>query len=97
MSRYLRDPRVRVLLAVGVLALMLLLSWHLIAMGIPGMAMMLGLCIAVLAAAAALLLPPAWIAVLASTAAWGPAGRPRRARVEPLGRHPPDDGIRLRS
>lgn len=95
MSRALRDPRIRLLLAVVIVVLALALSWHLVAMGLHGMAMMLGLCVAVLAVVAFLLpgsltVPTVWLARPA------PVERPRGERVEPLGRHPPDEGIRLR-
>jgi hypothetical protein len=95
MFRALRDPRVRVLLAVAVVALACALSLHLVAMGLHGMAMMLGLCLAVLGWVAVLVDPrgPMSPIVVGSTPV--PVA-PRRDRIEPIGRHPPDEGIRLR-
>jgi hypothetical protein len=95
MSRVLRDPRIRLLVVALIVILMLALSWHLVAMGLHGTAMMLGLCVSILAAVV-LLLPGG----LLGRAVWlplpAPLQRPRGLRVEPLGRHPPDEGVLLR-
>lgn len=96
MTRALRDPRVRVLLVVAVVALAFALSLHLVVMGFHGMAMMLGLCLAVLAWTAVLLTPERPVAAMVMGRRDPPIDRPRRERVEPIGRHPPDEGIRLR-
>jgi hypothetical protein len=91
MSRVLRDPRIRLLVVALIVILMLALSWHLVAMGLHGTAMMLGLCVSILAAVVLLLLGRAvWLPLPA------PLERPRGLRVEPLGRHPPDEGVLLR-
>ena len=96
MNRALRDSRVRILVAAAVLVLALLLSWHLVAMGIHGMAMMLGLCLVVLVAAGVPLFPGGPALVIGPPAILAPLETPRGERVEPPGRHPPDEGIRLR-
>jgi len=79
-----------------VLALALLLSWHLVGMGIHGMAMMLGLCLVVLVAAGVLFIPGGLVLPIGPPATLAPLETPPCDRVEPLGRHPPDEGIRLR-
>lgn len=91
----IRDPRLRLVLLLVVVAVVLLLSWHLVAAGIHGMAMMLGLCVAFLAIAAVLLIPSRPVMALASVSP-APIDRRRIDRIEPVGRHPPDEGIRLR-
>lgn len=95
MSRALRDPRIRLLVAAVFVILALALSWHLVALGLHGMAMMMGLCVAVLAVVT--LFVPGRLEV---RTVWlppsAPLARPLAGRVEPVGRHPPDEGIRLR-
>jgi hypothetical protein len=95
MSRALREPRIRVLAAAVIVLLVLALSWHLVAMGMHGIAMMLGFCVAVLALVV-LPLPGGPVARAVSSPTLVSAERPRGERIDPLGRHPPDDGIRLR-
>ncbi|MGH2581057.1 MAG: hypothetical protein ACRDHK_07270 [Actinomycetota bacterium] len=97
MPRAIRDPRLRLVLLLVVVALALLLSWHLLAAGgIHGMAMMLGLCVAFLAVATALLIPGRPVIAVATVSPSPTVDPTRRERIEPIGRHPPDEGIRLR-
>lgn len=96
MNRAIRVPRLRLLLLVVVVALAFLVSWHLVAPGIHGMAMMLGVCMAFVAAAAALLTPETAMFVIASVASVPTGDRMGRERIEPIGRHPPDEGMPLR-
>lgn len=96
MHRALRDPRARILVAAAVLVLAVLLSWHLVAMGIHGMAMMLGLCLAIPVAAGVLLFPGRPVLELGPSSPLAPIEPSKVRRIEPIGRHPPDDGIRLR-
>jgi hypothetical protein len=96
MSRALRDPRIRWLVAGVIVLLGVALSWHLVAMGLHGMAMMLGLCLAVVAAAMIFLPGQPVITVIPLFFPTRPLERPSAERVEPPGRHPPDEGIRLR-
>ena len=95
MSRALRDPRIRLLAAALIMLLVLVLSWHLVAMGMHGMAMVLGFCVAVLALVI-LPLPGGPVARAVSNPRLVPLERPRGERIEPLGRHPPDEGVLLR-
>jgi hypothetical protein len=95
MSRALRDPRIRWLVAGVIVVLAVALSWHLVAMGLHGMAMMLGLCLAVVAAAM-IFLPSQPVMTVMPLFPTTPLERPSAERVEPSGRHPPDEGIRLR-
>ncbi len=95
MGRVLRDPRVRLLLVLIVLGLALLVSWHLVAPGLHGMAMMLGLCFAVLAVSAVLLVPAGVEVIVGVPSPPGARRRLEHERVEPIGRHPPE-GIPLR-
>lgn len=83
-------------LVLVVVVLALGLSVHVVAMGIHGMAMMLGFCVAVLAGASALLLPSRRMLAVALVAPLHATEGPKHQRVEPIGRHPPDQGIRLR-
>lgn len=96
MRRAIRDPRVRVVLLLLVVALALLLSWHLAAAGIHGMAMMLGLCATFVAIAAAALSPGRPVIAVASFSRRPTIDSTPGRRIEPIGRHPPDEGIRLR-
>jgi len=96
MRRAIRDPRLRLVLLLVVVALALLLSWHLVAAGIHGMAMMLGLCVAFIAVAVALVTPGRPVIAVASVSPAPTTDRLRRERIQPTGRHPPDEGIRLR-
>ena len=96
MSRSHRDPRVRLLLALAIVVLAAALSIHLVAMGAHGMAMMVGFCVAILAATFVAPSPVRSVLTLALAAPVRVPERPRCERVEPIGRHPPDDGIRLR-
>jgi hypothetical protein len=95
MSRALRDPRIRLLVACVIVVLAVALSWHLVAMGLHGMAMMLGLCLAVVAAAM-IFLPGRPVMTVIPLLVTRPLERPNAERVEPPGRHPPDEGIQLR-
>jgi hypothetical protein len=95
MKRALRDPRIRLLLVAAISVLALALAWHLL-MGLHPMAMMLGLCIAVLTVASLLLVPARLVLGAYSLPPAEPVQPVWRPRVEPIGRHPPDEGIRLR-
>ena len=59
------------------------------------MTMMLGLCLAVVAAAM-IFLPGQPVMTVIPLFPTRPLERPSAERVEPPGRHPPDKGIRLR-
>lgn len=96
MSRPLRDPRARLVLALVILVLAIALSLHFVAMGAHGMAMMVGFCVVILAATAVPVSAGRPVLALASAVPLRVPGCPRHARVEPIGRHPPDEGIRLR-
>jgi hypothetical protein len=95
MSRALRDPRIRLLVATVIVVLAIALSWHLVAMGLHGVTMMLGFCVAILAVVA-LFLPGLLVARVVWLPLPVPVERTRGERVEPLGRHPPEEGTRLR-
>ena len=83
-------------MAVAVLSLVFFLSLHLVVMAVHGMAMMIGLCFAVLAGAAVSIVRGPAVAVAVADAP-GPRPAPERRQVVPIGRHPPGEGIRLRS
>jgi hypothetical protein len=94
MSRALRDPRIRLLLVAVIAVLALGLAWHLL-MGLHPMAMMLGICIAILTVGTVLLVPRTLVIDTVSPPTGEPVQPVWQSRVEPIGRHPPDDGIRL--
>jgi len=94
MSRALRDPRIRLILALAVLLLIAAVAWHLIIVGLHVM-VMLGACMAALAAGLTLggrsapVEPvPAPLIESGSTARVRPSAR--------RGRHPPEEGTVLR-
>lgn len=83
-------------MAVIAVALALLVSWHLVAVGIHGMGMMVGLCFVALAVVALALAPDGPVLALVCPPARPIRATPAHGPVAPSGRHPPDEGLRLR-
>lgn len=96
MVQALRDPRVQVIVALVVVVLAVALSVHLVTMGAQGMAMMLGLCFVVLVVAGVKLPPGKPVIALGPSSPRAPIEPSRVRPIEPIGRHPPDEGVRLR-
>ncbi len=93
-----RNPRLRAALVVLVLLLSIFVAWHLVGPALHEGMDLLGLCVVVLAIAAAIGPPPGAVSV-ADGSARAPTiavRRPLRARTTLGGRHPPDLGDVLR-